>query len=60
MKAKNFAVSIQYGSSFHYFVGYADTREKALEIAKKQKPKIRKKGPRPTVRIWLMFDKREV
>ena len=58
MKAKQYAVSIQYGGGYHYFAGYADTPGEARALANKRTPLKRKgRGAKPIVMIWSQIPK---
>lgn len=60
MKAKEFAVSVQYGGGHHFFIAYYDTYEEAAnEAARAQTSRTaeyetrrKRGGPPPTVRVW--------
>ena len=55
MKVSRYAVSVQWGGGFHYFVKYFDAKEEALNFAKAWRTK-KKKGARPKAHIWYLMD----
>lgn len=67
MKAKLYAVTVQYGAGFHYFVHYSDSLEDATRVRNEQvnavvKPweeRRGKKGTRPRVMLWKRIDEGE-
>jgi hypothetical protein len=59
MKISRYAVSVQWGGSFHYFEKYFDTKEEALTYAQAWLPRRHKgqrRGAKPTVHIWYLID----
>jgi hypothetical protein len=62
MKPKEFAVSVIFGSGFHYFRAYKDTWADAKAMANwvqemedKAYKSRGKKGAKPTVHVWKMI-----
>jgi hypothetical protein len=64
MKAKRYAVTVQYGAGYHFFRGYhdslleADTQAKQIigtTVAQYDK-KTGRRGVRPRVMIWAQVD----
>lgn len=63
MKAKKFAVAVQWGAGHAYFLSYYDSEVIAMKVAeeiakdliKKRNAKpTKKRGTTPTVYVWLM------
>ncbi len=55
MKVQRYAVSVQWGGGFHYFVKYFDSAPEAREFAKAWGTK-KKKGAKPKTHIWYLMD----
>lgn len=64
MKAKRYAVSVQYGAGYHFFRGYHDSLPEAVDQAtvieettvKPYDSKKGRRGVRPRVMIWEQVD----
>lgn len=60
MKAKTYAITVQFGGGFHLFRGYEDTESAALEFAKRidaigqasYNSRTGRRGVRPRVMVW--------
>lgn len=65
MQVLPFAVSVQWGGGFHYFLSYYTTRQEAecvaeahylyLEQQRTKKPKA-KRGAQPRVFVWSLWE----
>lgn len=58
MKADRYAVSVQWGGGFHYFIKYFPVKEMAVHFAQEwiRTEKPRKRGAKPIIHVWYMVD----
>lgn len=59
MKAGGYAVSVQWGAGYHYFVYTGDSLDTAKLVTKQNKKwclAYNKKGAKPKVHLWIRHD----